>query len=207
MSGSDDFWSRRKASVAAEAEAEQAARRQEDETRDRVAREDRPDEDILAELDLPDPDTLNAGDDFSAFLKQAVPERLRRRALRRLWLSNPTLANLDNLVDYGEDYTDAATVVENLSTTYQVGKGMLQHVLANREPDVDRPEDDGQGAAPAVSELTEEMPEDSHAVDGIAKAAPAPTPSPAWSEPEQPQPAPRRMRFDFDNDETTRHVT
>ena len=43
-------------------------------------------------------------------------------ALRRLWKVNPVLANVDGLVEYGEDFTDSATVVENLQTTYQVGK-------------------------------------------------------------------------------------
>ena len=38
------------------------------------------------------------------------------------------LANVDGLVDYGEDYTDAACVIEGLQTAYQVGKGMLAHV-------------------------------------------------------------------------------
>ena len=78
---------------------------------------------LLEKYALPDPDGMKAGDDFSAFMKQAVPDRLRRRALRVLWGSNPILANLDELVDYGEDYTDAATVVENMQTIYQVGKG------------------------------------------------------------------------------------
>jgi hypothetical protein len=39
------------------------------------------------------------------------------------------LANVDGLVDYGEDFTDAATVIENLQTAYQVGKGMTKHVV------------------------------------------------------------------------------
>jgi hypothetical protein len=69
------------------------------------------------------------GDDFSAFMSKTVPDRLRRRALRRLWLANPALANLDGLLDYGEDFTDSATVIENMQTAYQVGKGMTEHVL------------------------------------------------------------------------------
>jgi hypothetical protein len=72
---------------------------------------------------------MKMGDDFSAFMSKAVPDRLRRRALRRLWLANPALANLDGLLDYGEDFTDSATVIENLQTAYQVGKGMTEHVL------------------------------------------------------------------------------
>ena len=38
------------------------------------------------------------------------------------------LANLDGLVDYDDDFTDAATCVPNLQTTYQVGKGLLAHI-------------------------------------------------------------------------------
>ncbi|MCR9255227.1 MAG: DUF3306 domain-containing protein [Alphaproteobacteria bacterium] len=128
-----DFWSRRKARVRAEAEAEVAARAAEAQKKEVAALEEKTDEEILAELELPDPDTLQQGDDFSAFMKQAVPERLRRRALRRLWLSNSALANLDGLLDYGEDFTDAATVVENLQTAYQVGKGMMEHVAKMAE--------------------------------------------------------------------------
>lgn len=81
------------------------------------------DSELLEKYELPDPATMKAGDDFSAFMKSAIPDRLRRRALRVLWGSNPILANLDELVDYGEDFTDAATVVENMQTIYQVGKG------------------------------------------------------------------------------------
>ena len=84
------------------------------------------DAEILEELGLKDPDDLQAGDDFSGFMSGAIPEGLRNRALRKLWLTNPVLANLDELVDYGEDFTDAATVVENLQTAYRVGKGFLR---------------------------------------------------------------------------------
>ena len=87
------------------------------------------DEELLLELDLPNPDEMKMGDDFSAFMSKTVPDRLRRRALRCLWLANPALANLDGLIDYGEDFTDSATVIENMQTAYQVGKGMTEHVL------------------------------------------------------------------------------
>lgn len=128
MSRGADFWSRRKARV--EAEAREEARL--DEERALAAREaeleEKTDAELCEELGLPDPDALQMGDDFRAFMDKAVPERLRRRALRRLWVSNPVLANLDGLVDYAEDYTDAAMVVPDMKTAYQVGKGMLAHV-------------------------------------------------------------------------------
>jgi len=128
--GGLDFWSRRRAAVEAEERADLEQRDRLEEERRLQDLESRPDEDILKELNLPDPDTLGPGDDFRGFMGRAVPERIRRRALRKLWVSNPVLANLDELVDYGEDFTDAATVVENLQTAYQVGRGMLEHVAA-----------------------------------------------------------------------------
>ena len=99
MSAAPDLWSRRKARVAAEAAAEaeaQTARAAES------ALAGRSDAEILAELDLPDPDTLVSGADAVRFMARAVPEHLRRRALRRLWRTNPVLANLDGLVDLEE---------------------------------------------------------------------------------------------------------
>jgi hypothetical protein len=116
------FWTRRKAAVQAEADAEvQAARRAAQVTEAKaldVAQAEMTEADLLESLGLPDPDTLTKGDDFTAFMARAVPEHLRRRALRKLWVSNPVLANLDGLVDHGEDYTDAATVMPDMKTAY-----------------------------------------------------------------------------------------
>src|SRR5699024_8844718 len=72
------------------------------------------DEEILRELGLPDPETLAKGDSIAGFLRAGVPTRLRNRALRRMWLSDPVFANLDGLNDYEEDFTDAATVVKGM---------------------------------------------------------------------------------------------
>ena len=128
MSGEQNFWSRRRAGVEAEARAEEAALDAEVLAQKHEALEEKTDEELLAHFDLPDPDTLKEGDDFSAFMSKAIPDRLRRRALRVLWKSNPVLANVDMLVDYGEDFTDKAMCIENMQTAYQVGKGMLKHV-------------------------------------------------------------------------------
>ncbi len=82
-------------------------------------------EEVLTELDLPNPDEMQTGDDFSVFMKSAVPAALRNRALRRLWTSSPVLANVDMLVDYGEDFTGKNDPVRLIKTIYRVGKGML----------------------------------------------------------------------------------
>ena len=130
-----DFWSRRKSAVKEEIEEErrQAEIKRASEIQGEL--DVKTDEEVLKELGLPDPETLEPGDDFKLFMKEVVPERLRRRALKKLWLSNPLLANVDGLVDYGEDFTDAAVGAGFVETTYQVGKGMLKHIeeLARKE--------------------------------------------------------------------------
>ena len=144
-----DFWSRRRASVEAE---EAADRRTEEESRgaalDAGAETDA---DLCAALGLPDPDALGPGDDVSAFMARVVPERLRRRALRVLWARDPRLANLDGLVDYGGDFTDAGLRAGVVATVYEVGRGAARRIdalahEAEGEPvaaDIRRPEGDG----------------------------------------------------------------
>lgn len=80
------------------------------------------DEEVEA-LGLPPIDSLGPGSDFKAFMDSHIPGRIRTLALRKLWGSNPILANLDGLIDYGEDFTDKALAVETLQTAYQVGRG------------------------------------------------------------------------------------
>ncbi|MGB3313721.1 MAG: DUF3306 domain-containing protein [Albidovulum sp.] len=183
-----DFWTSRRAAVRARAEAEEAAEKAaktgaEVEARETAAAE-RSDEDILSELGLPDPDTMGQGDDFAAFLRSAVPERLRRRALRRLWRSNPVLANLDGLVDHGEDFTDKAVVVPGMMSTYQVGKGMLRHVMALAE--VEEVTEEAEIAPEA--EPAEAIEEEPAETTMIAADEAAPEPAPVLR---------RHMRFSF----------
>lgn len=164
-----------------------------------------PESELLEQLGLPDPDTLQAGDDFSAFMPKTVPDFLRRRALRRLWGSNPVLANVDGLVDYGQDFTDAAMVPEVLNTVYQVGRGMVSKVekalddLA--EAEAAQPQADSAPAEAALGDPAAEAPAPAPEIEGPSAPAPgdpsgeivdfAEAPSP----PEPPQ-KPRRMRFD-----------
>ena len=154
-----NFWSRRRAAVRAEEAQEQASMEAAALAEEQAAHEEKSDVELLAELDLPDPDTLKEGDDFSAFMAKAVPDRIRRRALRTLWRSNPVLANVDGLVDYGQDFTDSAMVVENMQTAYQVGKGMLKHV-----------EEMARQAAEAETPAEPEVEEDVEREDVLAEA-------------------------------------
>ncbi|WP_321831538.1 DUF3306 domain-containing protein [Thalassovita sp.] len=214
-----DFWSRRRAAVAAEAEAEVQAAVAAEHAEEQAKLDELSDEELLVKLELPNPDEMQQGDDFAAFMKQAVPERLRRRALRRLWTSNPVLANVDMLVDYGEDFTDSAMVVENLQTAYQVGKGMKAHVEelarqaraledAAEEAPADLPEDDPDQTPEDATEdapvLLAAAPDEANDM-ALAQNQNAPIPPVAQppnetlqDEAPEPQPMRRRMRFQFE---------
>ena len=195
MSG---FWANRRAAVAKEAEAEAAALVAEEEARSEAELAERSDEEILAELDLPEPETLESPEAVREFMASAVPQRLKTRALRRLWRLNPVLANLDGLVDYGQDFTDSAMVVENLQTAYQVGKGMLSHIeyLAEKAAEAEA------AAEEAEAEDEDEVIEIEVADLETAEPAPLPeTPEPVAAvapEAEVYVPRPRRMTFHFE---------
>lgn len=128
--------------------------------------EDMTDDELLQHFDLPEPEALKQGDDFSVFMKAAVPARLRNRALRKLWLSNPALANVDMLVDYGDDFTDAAMSVPGMTTAYQVGKGIARKLEEFADPD-------RQNAAEARSDLAGAAP-DSTSAERFTTAEDAP---------------------------------
>ena len=51
--------------------------------------EGKSDDEILSILELPDPETLKLGDTVEKFMDGRVPERIRARALRAFWKTNP----------------------------------------------------------------------------------------------------------------------
>jgi hypothetical protein len=183
-------WTRRRAAVAAEAEREDLEAVEAAQVREQEALAEKSDDEILQELGLPDLDSLGLGDDFKAFMSKSVPAHLRKRALRKLWRSNPVLACVDGLNDYDDDYLTQGLNQGVIKTSYQVGKGMLAHLLeVERLKDAASDaakievavEDDLSGIEPDVlDDETEEAVED---VD--AEQTPA---------------APRRMQFQFEDD-------
>ncbi len=193
MTRPQGFWSSRKAAVVAEAKTEAQASIAQQEADARAALEEKTDAEILEELNLPNPDQMGEGDDFSVFMKTIVPEHLRRRALRRLWSSNPVLANLDQLVDYGEDFTDSAVVVENLQTTYQVGKGMLKHIeeMARQAEEAENPPkpQDAEEAPETVLALEDDLEPAPEPQEPLQPAAPVAEDEPPFIR--------RKMRFEY----------
>jgi len=86
---------------------------------------------------LPPIDELTAESDYTVFLGKNVPQALTNAALRKLWLSDPVLANLDRLNDYDDDYRFVDSVISAVKTSYQVGKGHVdeaEEALAKLEP-------------------------------------------------------------------------
>ena len=194
-----DFWGRRKAAVEAEAQADDALRVAAEVEAHESALAEKSDEDLLSESGLTEPEALESAEQVQDFLKADLPRRLKTRALRRLWRLNPVLANLDGLVDYGEDYTDSATVVENLQTVYQVGKGMfdkLEEMAKKAEETTEAPvdaaavhESDAQGKS-ADADATDDTPGTAAVTDGVLRPLPSDDASPSLM-------SQRRMRFEF----------
>ena len=170
--------------------------------------EGKSDDEILSILELPDPETLTLGDTVEKFMDGRVPERLRARALRAFWKTNPVLANIDGLDEYCDDYTDAAMIIENMETLYQVGKGYASQALdaleslANDESQTEkamnlvsvdqRISDRQQLEEPSADEpqmiaVEAGLDEDSASTDAVPEQQELPM--------ESPTPKPRRMTF------------
>ena len=200
MSKVQSAWSRRKAAVAAEAVAEERAVEDSVIAEQHDALAEKTDVEILEELGLPDPDAMVQGDDFKAFLSKTVPAHLRKRALRKLWRSNSVLACVDGLNDYDDDYLTGSYGQGPISTTYQVGKGMLSHLLEmerQKEALLSQIEED------ATSEVSEEH-LDGEEQEGLRIAQidviPPLEPEIEMQEAEPMMSTPRRMTFHFEDD-------
>lgn len=124
-------WSRRKRGQEAEHEAESVGATgdaveaiAEDADRDGETAGEPVVEKDFADFDF---DKLDYDSDYEQFMKKDVSSEARHKALRKLWLSNPVLANMDGLDDYCEDYTDAAVCLPKgtMKTLYQYGRGFL----------------------------------------------------------------------------------
>ena len=193
-------WTSRKAAVLAEADALERTKQDAVIAEQHAALEEKTEEEVLAELNLPNPDEMQSGDDFSAFMKSTVPTALRNRALRKLWTSDPILANVDMLVDYGEDFTGKNDVFKLVKTIYRVGKGMLpdeeETAEAKVEPKADKSDaqdkDDTDEIALADEPETTIIEGD---VDQIV--VPAITETAEIEDQAQPLVPRRRMRFSF----------
>ncbi len=203
MSGEDIFsrWSKRRRAVAQEQAEAPAVVPEAPVVEDAVAEaEERTDAEILEALGLRDPDELVKGDDFSAYLAKAVPEHLRRRALRRLWRSDPRLAVLDGLNDYDGDYTGGGVPKGTLKTAYRVGEGLVRKVVEIAgDEEAEKPAPVSVRPPDPVATLEELPREVAEAPEDCAEDAvdPAEGPQEAWNDADDDTPAPSRRRMVF----------
>ncbi|TMM51080.1 DUF3306 domain-containing protein [Sulfitobacter sabulilitoris] len=204
MTQAPSFWDRRRAAVRAEADAEAQRQTHLAQTEAEATQADLTDDELLEALDLPDPDTLGAGDDFTAFMAKAVPHHLRNRALRKLWRSNPVLACVDGLNDYDDDYLTGSFGNAPIKTGYQVGKGMMAHLIEMQRQ--------AEAAAAAASDDPDTTPDPAVQAEPLP-AVTAPEPSEQHmaeaeviDEPDEDEDehvsviVPRRMQFTFEED-------
>lgn len=195
-------WSERKRAAEAGALPEEAERDLETAAPEAAGAQQLPDAaaEDAALAELPDIDSLEAGADFSVFMKQGVPAALQRRALRRLWQVDPAFNEICMLDDYNLDYTDAAMVVPNLKTSYQVGRGMmlpeeLEAELKAAAERVGAPEGDETAAlTPPEAAPPQEEGAPPAVPDAAASAAAPAAALPASSRPEPRKPGTPRVK-------------
>ncbi len=128
-----------------------------------------------------DLESLTENPDVTPFLKPGVPDAVRRAALRKLFRSNPVLANVDGLVDYGEDFRNPSMILSTFRSAWQAGRGYLD-AGANRRNRTETARSDAGLPPPTEPNVP---PDDAAESDPQAAAAP-----PA---PDEPAPEPRSI--------------
>ncbi len=127
--------------------------------------------------DLPDIESLDKDSDYTGFLNKGVPEQLQKRALRKLWRSNPVFGFRDGLDDYDENFGKyfSAAFTGAVKTAYKVGKG---YVSSEEEEAAEVPEtaagEEEAAEAPETAAGEEEAAEAPETAAGEEEAAEAP---------------------------------
>ena len=100
--------------------------------------------------DLPDIASLTYESDFTVFMAKGVPKALRNQALKKLWRSNPLLANLDGLNDYDLDYRPSEIAALAARSAADLARGRKWRTAGDR--DAAPPERVRAGSAPRAPE-------------------------------------------------------
>lgn len=96
-----------------------------EEDADEIEARELTDEEKAAVADLPAIDSLTAESDLGPFMRDGVPEFIRRRALRAMWRLNPMFGFRDGLDDYDEDFNVVDRIIDSGTGNYRVGRGFL----------------------------------------------------------------------------------
>lgn len=89
-----------------------------------------PDRHPAEDIDI---ESLTKESDFTIFMQKGVSAATRRRALRKLWTSDPVLANLDGLNDY-EDMEYTYGISTAATSDWKLGRGFLSDKELGLEP-------------------------------------------------------------------------
>ena len=120
--------------VSALAETEADAGDEAEETTEETSEEQGlSDSELCERYELPHPEECTDPEELDGFFSRPLPDRLKQLAMRRMWRINPLFKFADEMVEYGENYTDAATVIPDMQTAYKVGKGYLDKILAEQK--------------------------------------------------------------------------
>lgn len=148
-------WSRRK--LAGEDEAEVPEKEVPEEKDARADGGDEPAQPHPTEdIDI---DSLTADSDFTVFMAKGVPAAIKRKALRKLWTTDPALAGLDGLNDYFDlENPKTHGLGPMRKSDWKIGRGFLSEDKLAPPPRRDddhapRPRED------AVAEAEEKPPE------------------------------------------------
>jgi hypothetical protein len=90
--------------------------------------------------DLPDVETLTYDSDFTIFLREGVPDLVKQAALRKLWTSDPVLANLDGLNDYDPKTMTFLQQLEGAAEPVaEVGRSLRDKIMEAKRAREERP--------------------------------------------------------------------
>ena len=144
-------WSRRKLESRDEIEADEI---EEGNVEDGEARLAELEANRLAaeEIDL---ETIDKESDLSIFMKEGVPELLKKQALAALWRSNPVFANIDGLNDYDEDFARPDMIMKTFKSAYQAGRGYLKEQVEPKEEELTAQAETPEAEPPLTSEADE----------------------------------------------------
>jgi len=139
-----------------------------------------------------DIESLTKDSDFTVFMQKGVPSLVRRKALRKLWTSDPVLANLDGLNDY-EDMEWTYGISDAATTDWKLGRGFLTDKDLGLEDDTESTEGmvEAEHTGEPVAEVSAEEDAPADEDGAVAEAAGAEAPEevpPAEAGPVEPEP-------------------
>ena len=188
VSEKDSFfqrWSKKKSGIVEEDEIFEETSGNKNDEKSLVEKEEEEEkklsiDELAKKYKVVNPESLDNSLDLREFMKNKIPDRLKQLALRKLWKVVPIYGEVSELVEYGEDFTDAATVVDGLQTAYVVGKGYAdkfidksEKVLENQEEDskkdlnndrenINSSEENGKNEIKDQASYSEDINEDKH---------------------------------------------